>query len=251
MPDALTALCRLIATLHDCRGQRGGQGPAHRPAARRAHATTPACARSVGLRPGFSSWAGARCPADVGGPAVAILGIDAPPSPGAAHNRAGRPGQPSASGWPRATMPAGLPGPGGASACHAPWDAEVSVTRAARASRTRSTLPATAFDAFRRACADTWGRAPVEVGSGGPCRGGRPGRGLSPDGAAADRRRDPESNAHSENESVHLGELRNCCVNEATLFSHLAARGIAGPKPLHRCAPILGQRVAGPGTRWT
>ena len=34
---------------------------------------------------------------------------------------------------------------------------------------------------------------------------------------------DLESNAHSENESVHLGELRNCCVNEAMLLAHLAA----------------------------
>jgi hypothetical protein len=35
---------------------------------------------------------------------------------------------------------------------------------------------------------------------------------------------DPESNTHAENESVHLGQLRNCCVNEAMLFAHLAAR---------------------------
>ena len=34
---------------------------------------------------------------------------------------------------------------------------------------------------------------------------------------------DPQNKAHSENESVHLGELRNCCINEAMLFAHLAA----------------------------
>ena len=34
---------------------------------------------------------------------------------------------------------------------------------------------------------------------------------------------DPESNAHGENESVHLDELRQCCVNEALLLGHLAA----------------------------
>jgi hypothetical protein len=33
---------------------------------------------------------------------------------------------------------------------------------------------------------------------------------------------DPESQAHSENESVHLAELMNCCVNEAILLSNLA-----------------------------
>ena len=35
---------------------------------------------------------------------------------------------------------------------------------------------------------------------------------------------DLESNAQSENESVHLGELRNCCINEAILLGHLASR---------------------------
>jgi hypothetical protein len=35
---------------------------------------------------------------------------------------------------------------------------------------------------------------------------------------------DPESRAHSENESVHLGELRNCCISEAMLIGHLADR---------------------------
>ena len=34
---------------------------------------------------------------------------------------------------------------------------------------------------------------------------------------------DPESKAHSENESVHLGELQKCCVNEAILLGRLAA----------------------------
>jgi hypothetical protein len=34
---------------------------------------------------------------------------------------------------------------------------------------------------------------------------------------------DLESNAHSENESVHLGEFRNCCINEAMLLGHLAS----------------------------
>ena len=32
----------------------------------------------------------------------------------------------------------------------------------------------------------------------------------------------PESRAHSENESVHLAELANCCLNEAILLGELA-----------------------------
>jgi cysteinylglycine-S-conjugate dipeptidase len=33
---------------------------------------------------------------------------------------------------------------------------------------------------------------------------------------------DPESRTHSENESVHLGELLNCCVSEAILLDRLS-----------------------------
>jgi hypothetical protein len=35
---------------------------------------------------------------------------------------------------------------------------------------------------------------------------------------------DPDSRPHCENESVHLGDLRNCCVAEAILLGHLAGR---------------------------
>jgi hypothetical protein len=34
---------------------------------------------------------------------------------------------------------------------------------------------------------------------------------------------DPASNAHSENESVHLGDLEKSCLNEALLLGYLAA----------------------------
>jgi acetylornithine deacetylase/succinyl-diaminopimelate desuccinylase-like protein len=82
-----------------------------------------------------------------------------------------------------------------------------------------------AFEAFRRACTDTWGRAPVEPGSGGSLPLASALATAYPDMALLlTGVEDPESNAHSENESVHLGELRNCCINEAMLFAHLAAR---------------------------
>lgn len=80
-----------------------------------------------------------------------------------------------------------------------------------------------AFEAFRAACAHTWGCRPVEAGSGGS---------LPLVAALADTFphaellltgvSDPESRAHSENESAHLGELRNCCVNEAIPLGQLA-----------------------------
>jgi len=50
---------------------------------------------------------------------------------------------------------------------HAPWNAEVTVTQDHRSEPYRIDASGPAFDAFRRACADTWGCAPVEAGSGG------------------------------------------------------------------------------------
>ena len=94
-----------------------------------------------------------------------------------------------------------------------------------RASRTGSTRPCPAFDAFRRACADTLGCAPFEVGSGGSLPLAAALAEAYPDMAllltGVD---DPESKAHSENESVHLGELKQRCVSEALLLGYLAAQ---------------------------
>ena len=107
---------------------------------------------------------------------------------------------------------------------HAPWGAEVTVSRCREGEPHSIDVSGPAFEAFRRAFADTWGRAPVEPGSGGSLplvaalAAAYPDAELLLTGVE-----DLESNAHSENESVHLGELRNCCVNEAMLLAHLAA----------------------------
>jgi cysteinylglycine-S-conjugate dipeptidase len=78
---------------------------------------------------------------------------------------------------------------------------------------------------LRRACTDTWGRAPVEPGSGGSLPLVAALTQAYPDTAMLLAGvEDPESNAHSENESVHLAELLNCCINKAMLLGHLASR---------------------------
>jgi acetylornithine deacetylase/succinyl-diaminopimelate desuccinylase-like protein len=107
---------------------------------------------------------------------------------------------------------------------HAPWNAEVNVTRDHQSEPYHIDASGPAFDAFRRACADTWGCAPVEAGSGGSLPLVAALAEAYPDMAllltGVD---DPDSKAHSENESVHLGELQQCCVNEALLLGYLAA----------------------------
>jgi cysteinylglycine-S-conjugate dipeptidase len=224
VPDALTALCRLIATLHNRRGGVAVKGlrtgPAH---ALRMHESD--LRRFSGLQPGVRLlgrgpltrrlWAK---------PAITVLGIDAPPTAGAAHKLV-----------PVATAKISVrlaPGDDTQQAFRAleahlhrraPWGAEVTVSRVREGSPHSIDMSGHAFQAFRRACIDTWGRAPVEPGSGGSLPLASALAAAYPDMALLlTGAEDPESNAHSENESVHLGELRNCCVNEAMLFAHLA-----------------------------
>ena len=158
-------------------------------------------------------------------PAVAVLGIDAPPVAGAAHKIVP---------WARAGISVRLaPGDNAERAFraleehllrHAPWNAEVVVTPDHQSQPHLIDASGPAFDAFRRACTDTWGHPPVEAGSGGslPLVGAL--TETYPDMAmlltGVD---DPNSKAHAENESVHLGELQKCCVNEALLLGYLAA----------------------------
>ena len=224
VPDALTALCRLISTLHDAAGTVAVQGlltgPPHdvrMPSSR--------LRQVAGLRPGVrllgegtlsqQMWAS---------PAVAVLGIDAPPVAGAAHKIVP---------WARASISVRLaPGDNAELAfralkdhfrVNAPWGAEVTVTPDHQSQPHLVNASGPAFEAFRRACTNTWGRAPVEAGSGGslPLVGALaesyPDMALLLTGVD-----DPESKAHAENESVHLGELQKCCVNEALLLGYLA-----------------------------
>jgi acetylornithine deacetylase/succinyl-diaminopimelate desuccinylase-like protein len=224
VPDALTALCRLISTLHDAAGTVAVEGLHTGPP----HPVTvdPAHLRQVaGLRPGVRFLGdGALSRQMWASPALAVLGIDAPPVTGAAHKILP---------WARAGLSVRLaPGDDAERAflalkghlkLHAPWNAEVTVTRDRHSQPHQVDASGPAFDAFRRACLDTWGRAPVEAGSGGSLPLIGPLAETYPDMAllltGVD---DPDSRAHAENESVHLGELQKCCMNEALLLGYLA-----------------------------
>jgi cysteinylglycine-S-conjugate dipeptidase len=161
----------------------------------------------------------------MGQPAISVLGIDAPPVADAAHKLV-------PCSWASISVRL-APGDDAQRAFlalnehfhrHAPWNTDVTVTLDHRGEPYRIDPFGPAFDAFRRSCIDTWGRAPLEPGSGGS---------LPLVAALADAYPDMallltgvddlQSKAHSENESVHLGELEKCCVNEAILLGYLAA----------------------------
>jgi acetylornithine deacetylase/succinyl-diaminopimelate desuccinylase-like protein len=225
VPDALTALCRLIATLHDAAGNAAVKG-LHTGALHDVNISESQLRQVVGLRPGVQFLGDGPLSHRVWGrPAIAVLGIDAPPVAGAAHKLV-----PSA----RASISVRLaPGDQARRAfraleehllSHAPWGAEVTVTPGHQGEPYRIEASGAVFDAFRQSCADTWSCVPVEPGSGGSLPLVAALADAYPDMAllltGVD---DPDSKAHSENESVHLGELQKCCVNEAILLGYLAA----------------------------
>jgi cysteinylglycine-S-conjugate dipeptidase len=224
VPDALTVLCRLIATLHDENGtvavaglysESGESVPIDALRLRDIAGMRPT-AKLIGEGP-LSQRLWSR-------PSLTILGIDAPSVANATHQLV-----PMA----RATISIRLaPGDEAERAFAAlqrhlyrqdVWGAEVKVTRLRHGEPYQVQTDGPAFEAFRQACKKTWQRAPVEAGSGGS---------LPMVAALAETYPemellltgvdDPDSKAHSENESVHLGELENCCVNEAILLGYLA-----------------------------
>jgi acetylornithine deacetylase/succinyl-diaminopimelate desuccinylase-like protein len=225
VPDALTVLCRLIATLHDPVGNIAVDGlhvgpPPDLPI------EEPDLRQRVGLRPGVQLIGeGSLSQRIWARPAISVLAIDAPPVADAAHTLVP---------WARASLSMRLaPGDDAQRAfasleehlrSHRPWNAELTVTKERVGEPHRIDASGPVFDAFRRACIDTWDCAPVEPGSGGS---------LPLVAALADDYPDmallltgiddPDSRAHSENESVHLDELKKCLVNEAVLLGYIAA----------------------------
>jgi acetylornithine deacetylase/succinyl-diaminopimelate desuccinylase-like protein len=227
VPDALTALCRLIATLHDSdgnitvKGLHSGPPPAQTIDERNLR-------ELVGLRPGGMFLGEGMLSHRIWGkPAISVLGIDAPGMNGHTHQLMAT---------ARATLSLRVaPGDDAQQAFlavkthlinHAPWNAEVDVTSAFLGEPCQIDSSGPIYDAYRRSCVDTWGRLPLETGSGGSLpmaaalADAYPGVALLLTGID-----DPESNPHSENESIHLAELENCCVNEAILLGRIAAIG--------------------------
>lgn len=225
VPDALTALCRLIATLHTPGGDVAVQGLSVG-SSDAVPFTEDELRRFTGLRPSVRLLGGGSLTDRLWArPALSVLGIDAPSTDNAAQKLV-----PVASARISIRL---APGDDTRRAFraveehltrHAPWGAEVRVKPCRVGEPHSIDVSGHAFDAFRRSCVVAWGRPPVEPGSGGSLPLVSALATAYPDAQVLlTGVEDLESNSHSENESVHLGDLRKCCVNEAILFAHLAA----------------------------
>jgi cysteinylglycine-S-conjugate dipeptidase len=225
VPDALTALCRMLASLHDERGDVAVPGLTHGEAdpldLTEAHFRAEAGVLD-GVRLTGTGGLTARLWA---GPAIAVTGIDAP-SVAAASNtlipvarakvsmRVAPGDDPAAA---RDALRAHLE-------AHAPWGAQVSIQPGALAAPFTARSGGRAYQAARSALNEAWGTAAVDAGAGGSIPFVTAYAGLFPDAEILITGvEDPETRAHSSNESLHLATFERACLAEALLLHHLAS----------------------------
>ena len=231
LPDALTALCRLLATLHDAAGDVAVAGLDHAEAADLDYDEARLRAESGALEGTALIGSGSILSRLWTRPALSVIGLDAPAVEAASNTLV-----PSARA--RVSMRlAPTQDPGRAFEAlrehllsRAPWGASVEVTLSDEGPGFAAATDGAAHDEARAAFADAWGAAPVEIGCGGSIPFVAAFAERFPEAAIlVTGVEDPDTRAHGANESLHLGEFERVCVAEALLLARLG-RLPTGPR---------------------
>jgi acetylornithine deacetylase/succinyl-diaminopimelate desuccinylase-like protein len=229
VPDALTVLCRLLATLHD------ENGDVAVPGLFRGRSESPELAEEqfraeAGLLDGVRLTGTGRLADRLSaGPALAVIGIDAPPVAAASNTIV-----------PAARAKVSLrvaPGDDAAAArdalaaylvAHVPWGAQVSVETGGTAAPFTARTGGRAYRCARSALEEAWGTPAVDAGAGGSIPFVTAYAALFP---AAEILitgvEDPDTRAHGANESLHLPTFERACLAEALLLHNLAPGHLA------------------------
>jgi cysteinylglycine-S-conjugate dipeptidase len=106
----------------------------------------------------------------------------------------------------------------------APWGSRVEVTLVDRGLGFSADARGPVYDEARAAFRDAWGVEPVDIGVGGSIPFVAAFAEQFPDAAIlVTGVEDPDARAHGANESLHLGEFEKVCVAEALLLARLGA----------------------------
>jgi acetylornithine deacetylase/succinyl-diaminopimelate desuccinylase-like protein len=224
VPDALMALTRLLASLHDDAGSVAVQGLVSGPASdvdypeERLRAESGATDRVQWIGTGSAVsrlWTQ---------PSLTVTGLDAPAVEGASNTLvpAARamismriaPGDTTENGFAR--LKEHLEG-------HAPWGADVTVTWGDGGQATSLDATGPAYDAARAAFTEAWdGTEPVDIGVGGSIPFIAEFLEAYPEAAVlVTGVEDPDTRAHGANEGLHLAEFARVCLAEALLLRNL------------------------------
>jgi len=224
IPDALTILTRVLASLHDAQGNVAIPGLVSEET-EPLDLTEAELRSQAGLLPGVELiGTGSLTSRLWTRPAAAVLAIDAPPVAEAINQLIPR---------ARAKVSVRLaPGDSPARAMQSlvahlesqpAWGATVTVTPYESGEPFRLGGDDPRVEAFRRGFEEAWGRPPVDIGVGGSIpfvaafSAAYPDAAIVLTGAA-----DPECRAHGPNESIHLDELRRFVLSEAIALEELA-----------------------------
>ena len=225
VPDAITALVRLIATLHDDEGNVAVPGLKAGEAAD-LDFSEERLREESGLLEGVSTiGSGPLLSRMWTKPSLTTIGINAPsvekssntlvPSASAKLSMRIAPDEEPAEAF--AALEKHLRD-------NAPWGARVEIHLDDEGHGFAANVSGPVYDQTRAAFRDAWGKEPVDIGVGGSIPFVAAFAKRFPDAAILITGvEDPDTRAHGANESLHLGEFENVCVAEAVLFARLGA----------------------------
>ncbi|WP_392507444.1 dipeptidase [Naumannella halotolerans] len=223
-PDALTALCKLLGTLHDDRGDVAVAG-LHRGTGPELDYTEERFRAESGVLEGVGLiGTGSISERLWYAPSVSVVGLDARPVEQASNTL-----------YPSARAKVSLRvAPGGDGAAeqaalaehlrtHAPWGVQVSVTEGESGPPARLSLDGALAEAAKAAFTEAFGVEPVPMGMGGSIPMAQEFADAVPGATVlVTAVCDPGSQIHGFNESLDLGDFAKACKAEALLLRKLA-----------------------------
>ncbi|MEI8408075.1 MULTISPECIES: dipeptidase [unclassified Kribbella] len=224
IPDALTTLCRLLATLHDDKGDVAVDGLHASRAADVDYPEDRLRAESGVLDSVRLTGSGSLVDRLWTRPAIAVLAIDAPAVADASNTLV-----------PVARAKVSLrvaPGDDAIKASaalrehleqNAPWGAQVTVTEGQTGQPCSVNARGAGYEAARAAFQTAWGVEPIDMGMGGSIPFIAEFQQTFPQASIlVTGVEDPDTRAHGIDEGLHLAEFRKVCLAEALLLQNLA-----------------------------
>ena len=230
-PDALSALVRLLASLHDDDGNVAIAG-VYEGKAGDVDYSAERVREEAGLLDGVSEIGSGSVPQRLWAkPAITVIGIDTTSIEKSSNTLIPR----ARAKVSMRVAPGGDPREHLAALTrhleqHAPWGAQVTVTPGDMGQPYAIDASGPVYDAARAAFRQAWGNEPVDTGVGGSIpfiaefAAAFPSAKILVTGVE-----DPRTQAHSINESLHLGVLERAATAEALLLRNLGSNGQVAP----------------------
>ena len=226
VPDALTVLVRLLASLHDDDGNVAVAG-LHEGTAAPVDRGSQWVRAESGLLDGVAEiGTGTVAQRLWAKPAVTIIGIDTTPIDKASNTLIPRArAKVSLRVAPGGDAPAHLHALRDHLEKHAPWGAHVTVTPGDVGQPYAIDATGEVYDAARAAFRQGWGAEPIDMGMGGSIPFIAEFAAAFPEATIlVTGVEDPGTQAHSVNESLHLGVLERAAITEALLLEKLGGQ---------------------------